>query len=473
MPIIPKPKKYEENGLLTIKPFISIDDELSFCKKAFVRVAKKAYGVYFKDGEGGLCVHYNSELDENEYKIDAKSIFASSVKGASYALATVLQLIEKDGEEFVIKNTKICDKPDNDFRGFMLDLGRQFHEYENILNYVDLCYVNKVKYMQLHFTDNQMWTLPLNSFPNAVTKGKCYTKEEIRYLAEYANEAGVEIIPEFEGIGHSQALNDAYPENFGNEFDAKEVDAAEAYNAEFKFKDNIMCIGRKNIFEDIKTILTEIADTFKYSKYIHVGCDEAVHEYWLRCKHCREYMKRNGFETTKQMYCHFVKKITDICLELKRTPIVWEGFSKEGNSEISKDVVVVSWENTYQTTQELLDGGFNIINAAWIPMYIVPFRSFKKEVFDWKVAEKDWNIYKWGKWIKWANEYEFFTVEPTDKVLGGMLCAWENTFEEERDRVIENMPAMSDRTWNTQGYYSLEEYEKAKEKLISIEEKMI
>ncbi len=473
MPIIPKPKKYEENGILNIKPFIALDKELEFCKKAFVRVAKKAYGVYFKDCEDGLYVKYDCSLDNNEYKIDGNTIYAKTDTGASYALATVLQLIEKSGEEFVLKNTKITDSPDSDFRGFMLDLGRQFHPYEVLLNYIDLCYVNKVKYFQIHFTDNQIWTLPLASFPNAVTKGKCYTKEEIRYLVEYAHEAGVELIPEFEGIGHSQALNDAYPENFGNEFDEEEVDTEAAYNAEFKFKDNIMCIGRPNIFEDIRTILKEIAETFKYSKYIHVGCDEAVHEYWLRCKHCRKYMQEHSFETTKEMYCHFVKKITDICLGLGRTPIVWEGFSKEGNDMISKDIVVVSWENTYQTTHELLDGGFKIINAAWIPNYIVPFRSFKKEVFDWSVAEKDWNIYKWGKWIKWAKEYEFFTVEPTDKVLGGMLCAWENTFEEERDRIIENMPATADRTWNTNNYYSYEELEKAKEKLIDIEEKMI
>ncbi|MBQ7039063.1 MAG: family 20 glycosylhydrolase [Clostridia bacterium] len=472
--IIPKPKKYEENGVLNIAPFVYSDDQLSTCFKAFDRVCYKAFGLHFKRGEGGIYVKLNPSLSDEEYEIDGNTVYAKTVKGASYGLATLIQLLERDGEGYILKNTKIKDTPDNDFRCFMIDLGRQFHPFEVLLSYVDLCYVNKVKYFQIHFTDNLLWTLPLYSFPEAATKGKSYTKAEISFLVEYAKEAEVELIPEYEGIGHSEYLNSVYPDRFGNEYDTDTVEkTGGAINGESAFKDNIMCIGRPNIFEDIRAMLSEIAEMFKYSKYIHIGCDEAKHEDWLRCKHCRAYMKKNGFESTLAMYSHFTKKIIDICFSLGKTPIVWEGFPKEGSENISRDTIVVSWENYYQTTQELLEGGFKIINASWKPMYIVPFRKYPREKFGWSVADKDWNLFKWGNWAEFSKAYNGMEIEPNENVLGGMLCAWECHFEEEVDRVIENIPALSDRTWNTKDYIPSSDFKDAAKKLIEIEKKLV
>ena len=472
--IIPKPKMYEENGNLSIAPFICLDKELATAKKAFSRVAYKAYGLHFKDGEGGIYVKLNPALSDEEYEIDGNTVYAKTLKGASYGLATVIQLLERNGDGYVLKNTKIKDTPDNDFRAFMIDLGRQFHEFEILLSYVDLCYVNKVKYFQIHFTDNLLWTLPLDCFPEAATKGKSYTKSEIAFLVEYAKEAEVELIPEYEGIGHSEYLNSVYPDRFGNEYDTDTVEkTGGAINGESAFKDNIMCIGRPNIFEDIRAMLSEISEMFKYSKYIHIGCDEAKHEDWLRCKHCRAYMEKNGFKSTLAMYSHFTKKIIDICFDLGKTPIVWEGFPKEGSEDISRDTIVVSWENYYQTTEELLEGGFKIINASWKPLYIVPFRKYARETFEWSVIDKDWNLFKWGNWAEFSKAYNGKEIEPNENVLGGMLCAWECHFEEEVDRIIENLPALSDRTWNTSEYFAKDEFETASKKLIEIEKKLV
>ena len=244
-------------------------------------------------------------------------------------------------------------------------------------------------------------------------------------------------------------------------------------NGESAFKDNIMCIGRPHIFEDIRAMLSEIAEMFKYSKYIHIGCDEAKHEDWLRCKHCRAYMEKNGFTSTLAMYSHFTKKIIDICFDLGKTPIVWEGFPKEGSEDISRDTIVVSWENYYQTAEELLDGGFKIINASWKPMYIVPFRKYAKEKFEWSVTGKDWNLFKWGNWAEFSKAYNGKEIEPTDDVLGGMLCAWECHYEEEIERVVENIPALSDRTWNTSDYIPSDKFEDAVKTLLEIEKKLI
>ena len=64
-------------------------------------------------------------------------------------------------------------------------------------------------------------------------------------------------------------------------------------------------------------------------------------------------------------------------------------------------------------------------------------------------------------------------VEPSENVLGGMLCQWECCLEEERERVILNMPMLSDRTFNTSDYYSDAEFDAVKQKIIEMSEKLI
>lgn len=53
----------------------------------------------------------------------------------------------------------------------LADLARKWHGFDVLLGYVDLCYLNKIKYLQLHFVDDRGWTMPLRTFPAAATKG--------------------------------------------------------------------------------------------------------------------------------------------------------------------------------------------------------------------------------------------------------------------------------------------------------------
>ncbi|MBR6719278.1 MAG: family 20 glycosylhydrolase [Clostridia bacterium] len=477
MNIIPKAKNFKENGNIEISAEFSADERLIFCKKAFLRMVSKLYGVRMADGDDGIKLVYDEALDKDEYAIKGASVYASDYEGARYGLATMLQLMEKTEDGFNVCDTEIKDSPDKDFRAFMTDLAREWHDFDNLISYVDLCYINKMKYLQLHFADDQSWTLPFACFPKAATKGRCYKRSEIDYLVEYAYEAGVELVPEFEGIGHSKELIKNCPDEFGNVYDEEIEDSSVENSVEagnVGRVDNIMCIGKTDIFENIRKILSEIAKIFKYSKYIHVGCDEAKHENWNHCALCRDYMARQKLDSTKATYSHFVKKIIDICLSLGRTPIVWEGFPYEGTENISRDAVVISWENIYQSGPELIESGFNVINASWSPMYIVPLRKEPiKTICKWSVISKNWRVHQVQHHWSASKAYGGLELKPKEKVLGGMLCQWECKMEEERDRVILNLPQVSDRTWNAEDFYSGEEFEAAKEKIITLSERLI
>jgi hexosaminidase len=438
--VVPKPKRYIELGEITLAPTISTDAELAFGKKAFKRMFKKIYGVSIADGEGGFVVKYDASLAEEEYRVEGATVYASSLFGAKNGLATLLQLVKSaDKEGILLTEARIEDKPDKDFRTFFADLARKWHDFDVLLGYVDLCYINKIKYLQLHLVDDQGWTMPLRSYPNAATKGACYTHEEIAYLVEYAHEASVELIPECECVGHSRELIKNCPEEFGNEYDGP-------------MNEKIMCVGKPQIFHNVRVLLEEFAEVFKYSRYIHIGCDEALHTNWTSCHYCRDYMARHGIETTMELYAHFVAKVVDICLSLGRTPILWEGFHKEHNHLVSKDAIIMSWSNNFQRVEDTLASGFRVINAGYSPIYLMG--SFPS---DYSIVKEGFDMYRWNAYKDPAGDFDGTVIEPTDKMLGAMLCQWVDNYEGERPKVVNNMPTFSDRVWNEKNYCSAKE----------------
>ena len=457
MQLMPKSNAVCAGDAITITPCISLAPALFFAYKAFKRMAVKLYGVVFREGNGGIHVCVDESLGENEFRIAGDTVFASSVEGAGYGLATMLQLIEYHNGVLTLTNVKMQQKPDRDFRGLSVDLARKWHDFSYLLSYVDLCYLNKYRYLQLHLTDDEGWTMPFDCLPNAAIPGACYTKAEIAYLVEYAHEAGIILIPEFEGIGHASTLVRRCAAEFAN-----------AYDDEYATKpDQIMCIGKEGVFETIEKMLSELAAIFHYSPYLHIGCDEAGYSRWDHCKLCRKYMADHNIPDSKTLYSHFVKKITDICFSVGKTPIVWEGFPAEGTEDISRDTIVVVWESYYQLAPQLLDAGFRVINASWKPLYITPRESCK-----WNAAEDGWHIAKWDNWNPKSPAHGGMEVPLSDRVMGGMLCQWECTPQVEREQLLLNLPIVADRTWNTTDYYSAEELRQNCAKLYALQEKL-
>ena len=274
------------------------------------------------------------------------------------------------------------------------------------------------------------------------TKGEHYSKLGIAQLVEYAHERGIVLSPEFESPGHASAIVRSCPELFacaGSDDDT-----------------NVICVGKPGIYETLDCVIGEICELFPHSPYIHIGGDEASIRKWNDCPDCRAYMKAHGISDVHMLYTHFVVNMTNIVLAHDRTPIVWEGFPKEGAEQISRDVIVVSWENYYHYTHELLDEGFRIINACWQPLYITPNKRWTPHDI------LGWNIYNWQHW--WPKSPAHLNpihVQPTKQVWGAQLCVWEWNYPEEIEYDKENLAALSERTWSVPRFLENEEFDAA------------
>ena len=460
--ILPTPKKTEcFEGVSILVPAIGTDHAaFEEYLPVFTGSAKRIFGLNVALAEGGIRVEYDAALPENAYRLDSReglTLYASAKEGLLYALATALHAVKVKNGELFCEKALIEDWPEKSYRALMVDLVREWMPASRVYKYIDVCFLQKLNHLHLHFVDDQRFTLPSKAFPLLPTPEEHYTEEDIRGFCAYAKERGITLIPELEIPGHARHLNRCYPEVFANEL-PEGVDATivteEGLTISAK---NIVCAGKQSAMDGIRAILQEICALFPDSPYIHLGGEEAAIKAWNYCTHCQAYMKAHGIEDEYDLYSEFIGRVTDMVFELGRTPIVWEGFPKKGSHRINRNTVVIAWESHYQLVTDLLEAGFRIINASWQPLYIVDgfeLRWGPKEILEW-------NVYNWQHW--WEHSAATLNpihVSPTEQVLGAQICAWQTTFEQNINFVMENCTALSERLWTVKRLWNLEQYHK-------------
>ena len=458
--MIPSPKKYEQFGNVCRVPCRIYTEEESFRKgcEVFSEAFHTLYNSSLVWEKGGIELVKDSSLAPGAYPVDSRECiraWAADTEGILYALATLLQLTEQSVGMIKMPAVTIEDHPDKGYRSLMVDLARQWHPFPKLLKFVDICFFFKVKYLHLHFIDGLRYTLPSRVLPNLPTEGTHYSFEQIAELNTYAKDRGIVLVPEYECPGHSYQCIAKYPEIFGDYADGKPLGDILNEHGEIVHYRNLVCATSEASVTATKALLKEMADMFPDSPYIHIGGDEAEIKMWNDCDSCRRYMEENGIEDVHELYSEYVGRIASYVLSLGRTPIVWEGFPRKGHQRIPKETIVVAWESYYHMVYDLLEEGFRVINASWSPLYVVPSFTSRWDAFE----ILKWNVHRWQHW--WPNSEAYLnpiTVPATDQVLGAILCSWEQTFEMEINTVMENLAAVSERTWNVQRKVSDEEY---------------
>ena len=66
---------------------------------------------------------------------------------------------------------RIEDHPVADYRGLLIDVGRQWHPVESLRPIIEMCRLYKINYLQLHLNDNTAG--PVMAFPSTLLGGCC------------------------------------------------------------------------------------------------------------------------------------------------------------------------------------------------------------------------------------------------------------------------------------------------------------
>ena len=319
-----------------------------------------------KPGRGDIALVIDPKLKREAYRLQIAD--RATVQGGNYAAValgtvTLLQALVVHGQDAAIPCMSIDDRPACEYRGLMVDVARRYHSIASLKDLVQLCRLYKVRYLQLHLTDDQAFTFPSRAYPKLNTQnqhgGASYTLEELKDLVAYADARNVTIIPEYEMPGHSAAAIRAMRDLFV-------IARTKPYehHASINF-----C--KPEVMRVVETMVSEMCEVFTSTPYFHIGGDEADLALADQNVDFKAAMKKYDLPNQHELYRRFLCQMDEIVKKHGKQMIVWEGFGRYGKVPIPKDVVVMTYEIRFYLPQDLIDDGYKIINASWTPLYVV------------------------------------------------------------------------------------------------------
>lgn len=326
---------------------------------------KPAQGNYIEfvkpDFEAGWREKYHMDITDKSISIMGEG----GGSGAFYGLVTLTHLLpiqEKPTGKlppekmFVLPGMKIIDGPRFEWRGMHLDVSRHFFNITFIKKYLDLMAMYKMNSFHWHLTDDQGWRIEIKKYP-LLTKvggwrsgtvlgikskddvdtsryGGFYTQEEIKEVVKYAEKLHINVVPEIEMPGHSQAAIAAYP---WLSCTGKKIEVAKGWGV---FND-VYCT-KDSTFQFLEDVLDEVMALFP-SKYIHIGGDECPKARWKECRNCKSLMKKEKLKTEEELQSFFTRRIENYVNSKGRQIIGWDEILEGG---LAPNAAVMSWRGT-------------------------------------------------------------------------------------------------------------------------------
>ncbi len=234
---------------------------------------------------------------------------ADDEDGAFYAQVTLNQLPRP------LPPTTIEDWPDLPYRGFMLDVVRDYRTVDEVLQILDLMASWKLNTLHFHLADDESWCLEIKELPELTEYGAhhalpnwdlqevialkptangkignvtYYTSEEYQQILRYAWERHITVIPEFDTPGHSRASiksMQAYERRTGDSSYRLQdpADTSHYWSAQ-DFTDNVLSVDLPSVYRFYGVVFDEVIRLHREAgvplKAIHIGGDEVPNGAW-------------------------------------------------------------------------------------------------------------------------------------------------------------------------------------------------
>jgi hexosaminidase len=187
---------------------------------------------------------YSLEVNEREVVLTA-----NTAKGIFYGVQSLIQLA-RDGE--MIDACSITDWPSFAWRGYMIDVGRNYMSMDLLKQQIDVMAKYKLNIFHFHPTEDIAWRIQSKQNPQLTApehmlrnKGMYYSEQEIKELIAYCRARHITFVPEIDMPGHSAAFK-------------------RAMKTDMQTDSGLLIV---------KKILREFNQTYDLP-YIHIGADE-------------------------------------------------------------------------------------------------------------------------------------------------------------------------------------------------------
>ena len=300
------------------------------------------------------------------------SICSSSETGLYWGSRTLLQMLVQKPTHLPCGTA--WDAPRYKVRGFMLDVGRLPIPMDYIKDVVRLMSWYKMNDLQLHLNDNYIFHEhyvkngedPFKKSYSAfrmeskvrgadgtplTAQDLSYSKAEFRQLVKFANERGVNIVPEFDAPGHALSFTRVRPDLIYQgemrhvERRCEMLDAANPKTLAF--------VGK--VWDEY---LQGQNPAFGNCPVVHVGSDE--------------------FFGAAEDYRRFTDGLLKHILSRKHTPRFWGSLkAKPGQTPVQAAGVQMNlWSQDWSSAWQSVNAGYNVITTFDRELYVVPFAGY-------------------------------------------------------------------------------------------------
>jgi len=479
--LIPKPTKTSINsGAFTITKntnvvaigaakveaakFIAATEKAMGFKLQLTDIAKSKNVILFELSD--TLTSINNEGYKLEVSTNGIVLKALKPVGLFYGIQTIRQLLPEaiysnklvKNVKWVIPSVSITDAPRFGWRGYMLDVSRNFFDAEHVKRLIDRMAVHKLNLFHWHLTDDEGWRVEIKNYPkltevgawrgkNEALKpsrgsgderyGGFYTQEEIKEIVEYAAERHIQIMPEIDVPGHARAIIVAYPELL--------PDGTSNSKSVQGIANNVLSPVKEKTYTMLDTIFGELKALFPF-EYIHIGGDEVNTSAWMNSPSCVKFMSENNIKSGRELQNYFNKRMEVIIARHGKKIMGWNEIIEGG--DLNLDTAVMSWTGT--------GPGFHSAKKGH-PVIMAPGQHV---YFDMKSSKDDEFGHWWAGIVSLDKVYEFDPLAKNDlsekqlnNILGVQACLWsEYLFEDGRAQyqTWPRLAALAEVAWTPQ-----------------------
>ncbi|CAL9453130.1 beta-N-acetylhexosaminidase [Streptomyces sp. enrichment culture] len=269
-------------------------------------------------GTGGIHLRVvKGAFPAEGYRLDSGpdrlTISASTASGLFHGVQTLRQLlpaaVEKDSPQpgrWLVAGGTITDAPRYGWRGAMLDVSRHFFTVGQVKRYIDQLALYKFNKLHLHLSDDQGWRIAIDSWPRLATYGGStqvgggpgghYTKADYREIVRYAASRHLEVVPEIDMPGHTNAALASYAE-----LNCDGVAPPLYTGTDVGFSS--LCVGKDITYDFVDDVIREVA-ALTPGRYLHIGGDEA-------------------HSTSHEDYARFMERVQPVVTKYGKTVVGW------------------------------------------------------------------------------------------------------------------------------------------------------
>ena len=380
-------------------------------------------------------------------------IVGVSSAGVFYALQSLRALLPPPSKSggVVLPALRIVDAPRFGYRGFMLDVARNFHPKAAVLRTLDLMARYKLNVFHFHLTDDEGWRVAIAGLPELTTVGArrghtldsksylqpafgsgpqvgrpsgsgFYSRADYIEIVRYAAARHIEVIPEIEMPGHARAAIKSMEARTDSQYRLSDPQDQSKYESVQGYPDNVMNPALESTYRFIERVVMDLGAMHREAgaplRHIHMGGDEVPSGVWIGSPAVQKFMAALGLTNVDDLWYAFYFRVEQILKGQNLRPSGWEEIAVRKTRRDGRPATIVNpsfaergwrayvWNNVAGWGAEdlayrLANGGYDVVLSPVTNYY-----------FDlaWNQNPEETGL-DWGGYIDMEKPFQFIPFD--------------------------------------------------------------